>query len=106
MLNKILTLLRAGGALTVDDLVRQTGVPREALCGMLDTLARRELIEWHGRATTGANCPAGLSASPVVTLSLSSEKIKPPAGPGAKGQPKPGEGRGKTGCPAGQSSPE
>lgn len=74
MLNRILELLRSGGALTVDELARETGVSNEALYGMLDTLARRRLIEWHGPSNAKTNCVAGPTAPPVVTLSVASLK--------------------------------
>ena len=109
MLSRIVALLAERGVLTVDELVRATGVSRTAMEGMLDTLQRRRMIV-RRRGETGLGCDGCRFAlgeadphAPTVTLEVP-QKIRPPAVPGAKGQPKPGEGRGKTGRPAGQSS--
>lgn len=70
MLNRILELLRSEGALTVDELRRETGASTEALHGMLDTLAQRSLIEWHSDSGSSATCGTSQPAPPVVVLTL------------------------------------
>jgi predicted ArsR family transcriptional regulator len=84
MLARILELLRAEGALTIDDLARETGASTEALRGMLDTLGRRRLIEWDSRSGTTSSCGINPPAPPVVTLSIRSEKNGAPGRAGGK----------------------
>jgi DNA-binding transcriptional ArsR family regulator len=91
MLTRIMALLDERGSLTVEELVRATGASREAIDGMLSTLQRKGLVDLQ-QSPTGTGC-AGCGAAggrpaapPIVALTL--DKIKPPAEPGANGQPK------------------
>jgi hypothetical protein len=104
MLKRIIQLLERRGALTVDELARATGASVDALNGMLDTLARQGRIDWR-RTESPMGCRPATSAPPVVTLCLPQNK-SPRQGRGRNERPKPGEGRGKSGHPAGQSSPQ
>jgi len=104
MLKRIMQLLERHGALTVDELARATGASADALAGMLDTLARQGRVEWR-RSGDQAGCRVPTAAPPVVTLQLPQNK-NPRQGRGRNERPKPGEGRGKPGHSAGQSSPQ
>jgi DNA-binding MarR family transcriptional regulator len=72
MLGRILNLLDQHGALTVAELSRLTHASPEALSGMLDTLARRGLVDWQRDPAGGDSERRG--AAPMVTLSLMDNK--------------------------------
>ena len=90
MLTRILELLRAKGALTIDELAHETGASTDALRGMLDTLERRRLIEWHSLSGSTSACEASNPKPPVITLSVSSVALKnnAPGWTGGKGTAK------------------
>lgn len=83
MLSRIVALLDERGTLTVDELVRATGVSRDALEGMLETLQRRRrIVRQFGEAgsacsTCRAETGQPVGEAPTVTLTLPRKKTNP-----------------------------